>query len=373
MPGIYALAPGGWNDQQITKNCGLLPWLFHKKYGWEAVMVGVRTAETYPSLRYVPGLRMDFLADDRVATADAYLDAHAADIDVLCLHGFMPGYFPVVEHYRAVRPEGKIYLELDPNIYYESRLDWSTPEARAFLASCDVIGASCHRMQCYLGQTWPVIIDYLPNGFYDYTGAFRPMTDADFAAKEDVILTVGRLGTPQKQTETLVRGFVAAAERGGLDGWRLELVGSVTEPFRAWLEEVFMRHPAMRQCIEIAGPVFDKAELYQRYRRAKVFALTSLYEGGTPNVVAEALVHGCAMVTSDIDAWEDIIDSGRCGMHFPVGDVEAFAEVLAEICGDSGQLASFGRHAAAYAAQAYDFTKIADQLYVLLCGRRPGV
>ena len=64
------------------------------------------------------------------------------------------------------------------------RLDWSTPEARAFLASCDVIGASCHRMQCYLGQTWPVIIDYLPNGFYDYTGAFRPMTDADFAAKE---------------------------------------------------------------------------------------------------------------------------------------------------------------------------------------------
>ena len=142
MPGIYALAPGGWNDQQITKNCGLLPWLFHKKYGWEAVMVGVRTAETYPSLRYVPGLRMDFLADDRVATADAYLDAHAADIDVLCLHGFMPGYFPVVEHYRAVRPEGKIYLELDPNIYYESRLDWSTPEARAFLASCDVIGAS---------------------------------------------------------------------------------------------------------------------------------------------------------------------------------------------------------------------------------------
>lgn len=184
MPGIYALAPGGWNDQQITKNCGLLPWLFHKKYGWEAVMVGVRTAETYPSLRYVPGLRMDFLADDRVATADAYLDAHAADIDVLCLHGFMPGYFPVVEHYRAVRPEGKIYLELDPNIYYESRLDWSTPEARAFLASCDVIGASCHRMQCYLGQTWPVIIDCLPNGFYDYTGAFRPMTDADFAAKE---------------------------------------------------------------------------------------------------------------------------------------------------------------------------------------------
>ena len=134
-----------------------------------------------------------------------------------------------------------------------------------------------------------------------------------------------------------------------------------------------MRHPAMRQCIEIAGPVFDKAELYQRYRRAKVFALTSLYAGGTPNVVAEALVHGCAMVTSDIDAWEDIIDSGRCGMHFPVGDVEAFAEVLAEICGDSGQLASFGRHAAAYAAQAYDFTKIAAQLYVLLCGRRPGV
>lgn len=371
MPGIYVLSAQPWGDQQITKNCGLLPYLFHRRYGWKAVMAGPPPARAYPSLQYVPGLVMETFGEATEAAACAYVEAHAAEMDVLAFHGVFPEFFPVAARYRALRPEGKIYLELDANIHYESGFDWAAPEARAFFASCDVIGASCRAMQRHLGQTWPVVIDFLPNGFYDFTGAFQPMTERGFAAKENIILTVGRIGTEQKKNETLCEAFAQSTARGAFADWRLELVGTVTDSFRTYLRRLGVRYPRILRHITLTGPIFEKAELYRHYRRAKVFALTSIYEGGAPNVVAEALLHGCAMVTSKVDAWEDIIDCGRCGRAFPVGDAAALADVLVELAGDEEKLAAYGRRAVAHGTRTYDFEKIAAELFYLLYQRRP--
>lgn len=62
----------------------------------------------------------------------------------------------------------KFILELDPNSYYEDTLEWTHPAFLRFLQECDVIGASCHRMQKCLGQKWPCVVEYLPNGFYNF-------------------------------------------------------------------------------------------------------------------------------------------------------------------------------------------------------------
>ena len=87
-PGIYCLAPeSGWNNQQLTKNCGVLPYLFYREYGFHAVMAGVRNG-SYPALeRYVKGLEMEFLPDASMAAGMAYISQRAADMDVLVLHG----------------------------------------------------------------------------------------------------------------------------------------------------------------------------------------------------------------------------------------------------------------------------------------------
>ena len=179
-PGMYCFARAGWNNQQVTKNCGVLPFLFHQMYGWRAVMAGPRIEADYPGLAYVPGLEMDFLADARTESALAYLEAHQMDIDVLVFHGVFPNYIPLAARYKELRPDGKIYLELDANAFYEDQLEWTKPEAMAFLQSCDVIGASCHAMQRHIGQKWPVVVEYLPNGFYDFTGSSQPMQAQNF-------------------------------------------------------------------------------------------------------------------------------------------------------------------------------------------------
>lgn len=363
--GIYALANEyGWANQQLTKNCGLVPYLFQEMYGYRAVIVGTRPDRDYPGQQYIPGVELDPLPNGRPETACAYITQHAADMDVLVLHGPFPFYEKPVELYRQLRPDGKIYLELDPNIHSMDNLEWAEPAFTAFLQSCDVIGSSGHSMQCYLSAKWPCVIDYLPNGFYDLTGTYRPMQEQDFQRKEPIILTVGRIGTGQKNNACLVRAFLQVCQQ--FPEWRLLMVGPVESAFQAEMEELWASEPGLRERILMPGPIQDKVSLWQLYRRVRIFALTSTLEGGTPNVVAEALMHGCYTVMSDYDAADDATDNGRCGQKFALAEPEALPELLRSILAQPDLLAAGGRRAYAYAQENFDFVKIVQRLHYLL-------
>lgn len=60
-----------------------------------------------------------------------------------------------------------------------------------------------------------------------------------------------------------------------------------------------------------------------------IFALTSDIEGGTPNVAAEAFFGGCYIITSAIDAAEDMTMGGHYGDIYPIGDIDALAPACA--------------------------------------------
>lgn len=356
--GIYAFAPvSGWNNQQITKNCGLVPYLFHKLWGWHAVMVG-KDNGPYPALADVPGLELVALPTAG-ATMD-YLVEHVGEIDVLVLHGVFPINITLAARYRALRPDGKIYLEADANRFYEERIPM-TQELEEMLLSCDVVGASCRRIQRWLSAKWPCRVDYVPNGFYDLKGAYKM---PDFTVKEDVILTVARLGSPEKRTEDLMLAFAQIAE--AFPAWTLRLVGGVDERFRPFVDAYFEKFPELRDRVVFTGAITDKAQLLAEYRRAKIFALMSSSEGGTPNVIAEALYGGCYMVTSEVDGADDIIAGGACGQKYPVADARALANCLRRVCSNPAIIEHGGRAALAYGRETFDFIKIVRRLYCLL-------
>jgi len=358
--GIYAFAPvSGWNNQQITKNCGLVPYLFHKLWGWHAVMVG-KDNGPYPALADVPGLELATLPTADMELVLGYMASHVADMDVLVLHGLFPFYVPIVQSYRRLRPDGKIYFEIDANSYYEDQVPL-TAEVEQMLLSCDVVGVSCRRMQRWLNAKWPCRIDCIRNGFYDVKECYLP---PDFARKENIILTVGRLGTQQKRTEDLLLAFAAIAE--ACPGWQLRLVGSVAPEFQAFWKAYQAQHPAAASRVQFVGVITDKAQLFAEYRRAKIFALPSNIEGGTPNVIAEALYGGCYIVTSETDGAPDATGNGRCGQSYPIGNVDALAGILQVVCQDEAFLAQGGRAALAYGQETYDFVKIVRRLRCLL-------
>ena len=365
--GAYVLVDrGGWNNQQLLKDCGIIPYLLYKNHGFRAVMVGSGTfePEKFPYLeKYVRGLEMDFLPEDTLQARLNYIANHAAEMDLLILYGAFPSYIPIVEFYKRVRPDGKIYLAADMNIGWANRLPHTNPAYKNFLQACDVVATSCRTAQKHISVKWSVPVNLIRNGWYNFANvSFENL----FGLKENIILTVGRIGTAQKQNNVMLEAFAKLAN--DLPDWKLRLVGTIEKDFEPYIENFFARNPNLKERVIFTGLVEDKIELANEYKRAKIFCLTSTFEGGTPNVTAEALFAGDFIIFSAVDSAYEATDNNKCGRVFPIGNVDALANTFLEVCRDENLILEGGRHAVNYAKRNFDAEHIVAKLHYLLYG-----
>lgn len=345
----------GWLNAQLLKDCGVIPYLLHKNHGCDVTMAGGHK-EDYPNLKYVPGLKMEFLPDGSLQSMMDYLANESADIDCLLLYGCYPFYFPLADIYKCINPSGKIALALDANSHWMDRIQWTEPSFQKFMNHCDVISAAGRTMQKHLNEKWPWKIEFVPNGFYNFS---EQPWNVDFEKKENIILTVGRLGTTQKATDILLEAFALAADK--IPEWELHLVGGVAKNFECYIKEFWDRFPGLKQRVQFLGHISDRNLLYEQYKRSKIFALPSTFEGGA-NVVAEALYAGNAVAITKIDEYMDATDCERCGLAAEIGDAEGFADILSRLC-NSGQLDGMCRHAYKYAMKTFNMETIVAELY----------
>ena len=352
----------GWSNVELVKDCGVIPYLIHKNHNCEARMVGARAEQDYSNQQYVKGLQLEFLSDDSPQAKLNYLEKNAKKIDCFLLYGAYPTHIPMVQCYKKNNPHGKVSLALDANSRWMDRVQWAHPDFCWFMDQCDVITTSGHTMQKHLNEKWPWAIEFIPNGFYNFSS--NP-SDVDFSKKENIILTVSRLGTTQKATDVLLESFAKIAEL--IPDWGLHLAGSIDDSFHEWLDSFWKRHPELRERIQFLGNITDRDVLYDTYRRSKIFALPSKFEGGTPNVIAEALSFGNAIAITKIDEYLDATDGGRCGLASKIGDVDGFADILLRLCMNE-RLDEMCRDAYTYAQEVYDMEKIVARLYKLIFG-----
>lgn len=148
-------------------------------------------------------------------------------------------------------------------------------------------------------------VKYLPNGF------FADLEDIDLSKikKEKIILTVGRLGTYQKNTELLIESLIEIEDK--LNEWKVYLAGPMTEDFKIWLNKRLVDHSKLKNKIVITGNIIDKKELYQIYAKSSIFVLPSRYEG-FPLVIQEAMHFACyPIVTNCFPAADEVIRTGE--------------------------------------------------------------
>jgi glycosyltransferase involved in cell wall biosynthesis len=348
------------------KDKGLAGYTLSKELNARCVMYFASEREDYPYADALPGLEL--LRDgSESGIADVYnehLLANYPDMDVLALHGPYPQTMDYLNNYRKLRPDGKVYCGLDMNSLWAEDYPWEHEYATRLFSQCDVIATSCRHTRDALNRDPRVSFPcrWFPNGFYNVTGK---RAEADAERKENVIITVGRIGNKYKNNEELMVAYARASNE--LDGWTLKFIGPVEtkiEPFKA---HYFKERPDLKDRVVFTGAINDKDELYGEYAKAKIFALTSTKEGG-PNVYAEALFHGCMFITSDIDAADDMTNYGQLGKKYKLGDPDELADMLIEMCNKADKKA-FEKHipkALKYARRYYDWNRNAKKLRYML-------
>jgi glycosyltransferase involved in cell wall biosynthesis len=156
---------------------------------------------------------------------------------------------------------------------------------------------------------------HIPNGVDDcfFLDRFRP----PFSPLK--VLTAGSL-IPRKRLIDLVQ---AVAKCSAKDISHVTVMG--TGPLEKDLKRM-TRELNLEGKFHFIGAV-KPDEAHRLYHEHDVFVLCSDREGRA-NVLVEAMAAGCAVIATDIPGTRELIEDGREGLLYPVGDVEALKQHL---------------------------------------------
>jgi glycosyltransferase involved in cell wall biosynthesis len=121
---------------------------------------------------------------------------------------------------------------------------------------------------------------------------------------------------PGKQVDLTVRAFQRLVQSGRPA--RLVIAGD--GPCGPGLRRL-VRRLGLTQKIEFLGAI-PPDQVVQLMGRAHALVLASAREG-RPTIVMEAMAAGVAIIAADIDGVRELIQPGRRGLLFPVGNIEA--------------------------------------------------
>ncbi|WP_138469072.1 glycosyltransferase family 4 protein [Poseidonocella sp. HB161398] len=152
------------------------------------------------------------------------------------------------------------------------------------------------------------------------------------------ILSVGLLAR-RKGHDVLIRALASIAD---LD-WSARIVGKTHDPAIAGALAELIRTLGLAGRVELAGELPDD-DLEAAYRRARIFALATRYEG-YGMALAEALCHGLPIVTCDTGAVPGTV--GDAALLAPPDDPAAFASALRRLLEDTAGREKLAARAAA--------------------------
>ena len=169
----------------------------------------------------------------------------------------------------------------------------------------------------------------------------------------------------QKDQPTLIRAARRLADRGWMG--RLVLGGDGKASHRRACERLAARL-GLADRVDFPGRVSDAAALYHRCR-AEV--LSTHYEG-LPLVLIDYMAAGCAAVASDAPGVPDIIEPGRTGWLFPIGDDAALADALERILAGGPDVESVAARAQSEVPGRFSTARMVEryeQLFADLLGK----
>lgn len=312
----------------LTKDVGQIPYFMYKTQGYDAVLVGYKNNEEYPFLnKEVKGLKLTFIPNKgRLLYFEigilSYLWTFSKSIDVLNLFHFKKDHLLYLLLYKTLNPKGKTYVKLDMDILFFKNYNaflYSKYSLKNYLLQgltrwifklTNVFSVETEEARSYLLNVYPelapkliVVSNGVDNQFLDAEIKFRSWEE-----KENIIITAGRIGSFQKNTEL----FLEALLRVELNNWKVYILGPIEESFQTYIDTYFQHNPHLLDRIIFTGNITDRKELFEWYNRAKIFCLTSRFEG-FPITFPEALYFGNYIISTAVSGSQQITNNGQFG------------------------------------------------------------
>ncbi len=204
----------------------------------------------------------------------------------------------------------------------------------------------------------------IPNGVTvaRFAGA-EPL--ARYVPRRPTVAFLGRIDEPRKGLDVLLAALPALAER--VPKARLLVAGpGDVAAVRSRLEA------DMRDRVDLLGLVAE-ADKPRVFASADVYCAPNTGQESFGIVLLEAMAAGTPVVASDIGAFRRVLDDGRAGRLFGVGEPAELAAALADLLTDSSgraRLAERGRAAVA----AFDWPVVSERVarvYEMVAGDTP--
>ena len=163
----------------------------------------------------------------------------------------------------------------------------------------------------------------------------KPKLDIATLDKENIVLFVGRLNVPQKRVDLLLQ--IWKKLHGEIPDWKFWVLGDGEEKKK--MEKFCQKHELDRVTF------FGKVNPDDYYKRAKIFHMTSAYEG-FGNVLVEAQSFGCVpVVFNSYAAAQDIVIHNDNGILVTPFNIDKYVEETKDLmmnCTKLSQLAFNG-------------------------------
>ena len=268
-----------------------------------------------------------------------YLWQNASRINLLmCFHWRLETFVNILL-YKILNRDGLIYVKLDT----ESGKEWD-------LSRCSFIGRTIRKIiynsclskvnviSCETSQPYNSLCHnkyfgdqlrkklLMPNAFDEAHLNILRIKERMYDEKENLMITVGRLGTSQKNTEMLLK----ALEDVDLKEWKFCFIGPIENDFNSIIEQFYKNYPSKRKQIIFKGKIDNKKELWEWYNKAKIFVSTSRRES-YGLVLNEAKRFRNYIISTRTGAAEDLIEQEKYGYFIEQEDNIGLSNILSQI------------------------------------------
>lgn len=333
------------NFLELGKDVVLVPYYLGQALGYQ---VEICCGFSDDLAKYLPQKQgLNFKRKDlthnpfqRIPIYIKYLLQNAQHIDLLmCFHWKLETFINILL-YKYLNKNGQVYIKLDT---IDGR-EWELSERSFFnrimrkkiyktcLKKIKVL--SCETTKSYnllcrnkeFGNLLKEKLVWMPNAFDETYLQTLDIFERSYSQKENLIITIGRLGSSQKNTEMLLK----ALEKTDLKNWKFYLIGPIEPHFKPQIEQFYKDFPEKKEQVIFIGKINDKKELWEWYNKAKVFVFTSRWES-YGLVLDEAKRFRNYLVCTRVGAAEDSIENDRYGTFIEQEDSEGLNQILSQI------------------------------------------